>query len=159
MDPRVLLWDTVTRVPSEPWPAAESRSSGGTVRPDPDLHVLLFLRLAARGAEDVGESLPYPLHAVWRLAPPEDPNVIHSPRSSPTAGIPDRGGAPTEEVRSVELGTDGVVEMYGNAGVGTVHTVPMNGWGGRSEREHWGEAREELNPINESNHQRQPRGQ
>ena len=130
------------------------------MRPDPDLHVLLFLRLPARGAEDVGESLPYPLHAVWRLAPPEDPNVIHSPRSSPTAGIPDRGGAPTEEVRSVELGTDGVVvEMYGNAGVGTVHTVPMNGWGGRSEREHWGEAHAELNPINESNHQRQPRGQ
>ena len=49
--------------------------------------------------------------------------------------------------------------MYGNAGVGTVHTVPMNGWGGRSEREHWGEAHAELNPINESNHQRQPRGQ
>ena len=58
-----------------------------------------------------------------------------------------QGAAQSKEVRSVELAPNGavLVEMYGNAGVGTVYTVPTR-WGCRSEREHWGEEHSELNP-------------
>ena len=60
-----------------------------------------------------------------------------------------RRGSSSEEVRSIELGPGGaVVEMYGNAGVRTVHTVPVRG-GCRTEWEHWGAAHAELNPTNE----------
>ena len=193
MDPRVFLWDILTRMPGAPMPRREDCGPPkAPCPPNPDLHVLLFPRPPARGAEDAGDPLSYPLrHAVWRLAPPEDPNVIRLPVDRqiyhmdldrlafvaldrrewltlvvvaldgadsaidcylpivPYRRDPAQGGAPTEEVRSVELGPNGaLVEMYGNAGVGTVHTVPVGGYRCRMEREHWRETHAELNPTN-----------
>ena len=185
LDPRLFLWDTVTRMPSAPW--GRRTDCGGPEAPcppDPDLHVLLFPRPPAPDAEDDGDPLPYPLHAVWVRRVADDPNVVRSAEDRLALrhmfldrlafvaldrrewltlvlvtlegadsaidchlpimpyrrdGLP---GASTEEVRSVELGPNGaVVEMYGNAGVKTVHTVPVGGSRCRRAREHWDEAR------------------
>ena len=194
MDPRLYLWDTVTRTPSAP--RKRRRDCGGPAAPcppNPDLQVLLYPRPLAPDAGHARDPRPYPLHAVWDESA-EDPREYSSPdvvteyphlfrdrlafvaldrRDWLTLVVvsldgvdsavecyvpivpyhrdPGQVGASTEEVRRVDLDRgEALVEMYGNAGVRTVHAVPVGGYECRQERDRWREGRAELDRVNES---------